>query len=45
MLWSVFFMEQADTVKSVIFISGIAGLLFSPLYGFYFWKKTSKIIL
>jgi hypothetical protein len=38
-------MEQADLVQSVIFVSGIAGLIFSPLYGIYFWKKTAKIIL
>jgi hypothetical protein len=45
MLWSKFYMEQADLVQSVIFVSGIAGLIFSPLYGIYFWKKTAKIIL
>ncbi len=45
LLWSKLFMEQADMVQSVIFISGIVGLIFSPLYGIYFWKKTSKIIL
>lgn len=43
--WSFVYLDEPSSMKSLIGYSGIAGLILTPIYGIYFWKKAAKIIL
>ncbi|MBU6327444.1 MAG: hypothetical protein KGQ89_07445 [Verrucomicrobia bacterium] len=43
--WAFGFAEERSAFVPFIGWCGVAGLLLSPLYGVYFWKKAAKIYL
>lgn len=44
-VWSFYFAKDVSFITSVIGWCGVAGLVLSPIYGLYFWKKSAKLIL
>lgn len=44
-LWSRFLAQDVSTITTLIGWCGIIGLVVAPVYGVYFWRKSSKLIL
>jgi vacuolar-type H+-ATPase subunit I/STV1 len=44
-LWSRLLAKDVSTITTAIGWCGIVGLVIAPLYGVYFWRKSSKLIL
>jgi hypothetical protein len=44
-LWSRLLAKDVSTITTAIGWCGIIGLVIAPLYGVYFWRKSSKLIL
>jgi hypothetical protein len=44
-VWSFVIAKDVNPISSIIGWCGVVGLVLSPLYGIYFYKKAAKIFI
>jgi hypothetical protein len=44
-VWSFLIAKDVTPISSIIGWCGVVGLVLSPLYGIYFYKKAAKIFI